>query len=174
MPSACLAGMWPCIRAFSTLPAITMAGLIKVILPNAKIIHIVRNPMDACFASFKQLFADAYPHSYEQKEMARHHARYRKLMQVWRERFPGRFLDVASADLASDIEPNARRLIDFLGLPWEDACLSFHTQRAAVTTASAVQVREAAHTRSIGRWRRYEEQLQPMRLELQSYGVDTD
>jgi tetratricopeptide (TPR) repeat protein len=148
--------------------------LILAALPNAKIIHIVRNPMDACFASFKQLFADAYPHSYEQKEMARHHARYRHLMQLWRERFPGRFLDLAYEDLASDIEPNARKLIDFLDLPWEDACLSFHKQRAAVTTASAVQVREAAHTRSIGRWRRYEKQLQPMRLELRGCGLDIE
>lgn len=137
--------------------------LILKALPNAKIIHLTRNPMDACFASFKQLFADAYPHSYEQAEMARHHARYYHLMSVWRERFGDRFYDIAYEDTARDVEPNARALIDFLELPWEDACLNFHQQHAAVTTASAVQVRQPAHTRSIGRWRRYEEQLQPMR-----------
>lgn len=140
-------------------------------LPNAKIVHLVREPMDACFASFKQLFADAYLHSYEQGEMARHHARYRKLMASWRERFPGRFFDISYEDTARDTEPNARALIDYLELPWEDACLEFHQQDTAVSTASAVQVREPAHTRSIGRWKRYESQLQPMLSELQNLGV---
>ena len=145
--------------------------LILKALPNAKVIHLTRNPTDACFASFKQLFADAYPHSYEQAEMARHHARYFHLMAVWRERFGDRFFDIAYEDTARDVEPNARALIDFLELPWEDACLNFHQQNAAVTTASAVQVRQPAHTRSIGRWRRYEQQLQPTREALLDAGV---
>jgi tetratricopeptide (TPR) repeat protein len=145
--------------------------LILKALPNAKIVHLTRNPMDACFASFKQLFADAYPHSYDQAEMARHHARYYHLMAIWRERFSGRFYDIAYEDTARDIEPNARALIEFLELPWEDACLHFHKQDSAVTTASAVQVRQPAHTRSIGRWRRYEIQLQPMLETLQEQGV---
>ena len=151
-----------------------MIPLILKALPNAKIVHLVRDPMDACFASFKQLFADAYLHSYEQEEMARHHARYRQLMQVWRERFPGRFFDISYEATARDLEPNARTLIEFLDLPWEDACLSFHEQEGAVTTASAVQVREPAHTRSIGRWRRYEEQLQPMLDALRAAGIPVD
>jgi tetratricopeptide (TPR) repeat protein len=145
--------------------------LILKALPNAKIIHLTRNPMDACFASFKQLFADAYPHSYDQAEMARHHARYYHLMVLWRERFGDRFFDIAYEDTARDLEPNARALIEFLELPWEDACLEFHKQDAAVTTASAVQVREPAHTRSIGRWRRYETQLAVMRQTLEEQGV---
>jgi len=145
--------------------------LILKALPKAKIIHLTRNPMDACFSSFKQLFADAYPHSYDQVEMARHHARYYHLMALWRERFGGRFFDIAYEDTARDLEPNARALIEFLELPWEDACLEFHKQDAAVTTASAVQVREPAHTRSIGRWRRYENQLGLMRKTLQEQGV---
>ncbi|GHD16419.1 hypothetical protein GCM10007052_21820 [Halioglobus japonicus] len=150
-----------------------MIPLILKALPNARIVHLVRDPMDACFASFKQLFADAYLHSYEQREMARHHARYRKLMACWRERFPGRFLDISYEDTARDLEPNARALIEFLGLPWEDACLQFHEQTGAVTTASAVQVREPAHTRSIGRWRRYEAQLAPMQDELARANVSS-
>ncbi len=145
--------------------------LILKALPNAKIVHLTRDPMDACFASFKQLFADAYPHSYDQGEMARHHARYFHLMALWRERFPGRFLDIAYEDTAGNLEPNARLLTQFLELPWEDACLHFHEQAAAVTTASAVQVRQPAHTRSIGRWRRYEQQLEPMRRALEAAGV---
>ena len=141
-------------------------------LPNAKIVHLVRGPMDACFASFKQLFADAYLHSYDQAEMARHHARYLDLMALWRERFPGRFFDISYEDTARDLEPNARALLDYLELPWEDACLEFHRQDRAVSTASAVQVREPAHTRSIDRWRRYESSLQPMLAALRAAGID--
>ena len=145
--------------------------LILKALPNAKIVHLTRNPMDACFASFKQLFADAYPHSYDQAEMARHHARYYHLMALWRERFPGRFFDISYEETAGNLEPNARALIEFLELPWEDACLNFHRQKAAVATASAVQVRQPVHTKSVGRWRRYEQQLEPMRGELEKAGV---
>ena len=141
-------------------------------LPNARIVHLTRDPMDACFASYKQLFADAYLHSYDLEEMARHHCRYRRLMATWRERFPGRFLDISYEETVSDLELNARRLIDFLGLPWEDACLRFHEQKHAVSTASAVQVREPAHTRSIGRWRKYEDRLLPMRKVLEQNGLE--
>lgn len=145
--------------------------LILKALPNAKIVHLTRNPMDACFASFKQLFAEAYFHSYDQAEMARHHARYYHLMALWRERFEGRFFDISYEETARDLEPNARALIDYLELPWEDACLHFHKQDAAVTTASAVQVRQPVHTRSIGRWRRYDKQLDKMRQTLEEHDV---
>lgn len=147
--------------------------LILAALPNARIVHLRRDPMDACFASFKQLFADAYPHSYDQAEMARHHARYYHLMETWRQRFPGRFLDVAYEAVAAHPEDEARRILAFLDLPWEDACLEFHDRRAAVTTASAVQVREPAHTRSVGRWRRYERELTVMRDTLAAHGVES-
>ncbi len=146
--------------------------LILKALPNAKIVHLTRNPMDACFASYKQLFADAYLHSYDLEEMARHHCRYRHLMDVWRDRFGGRFFDISYENTVSTLEPNARELIAYLDLPWEDACLRFHEQKKAVSTASAVQVREPVHTRSIGRWRRYEAQLQPMLEILTAYGLD--
>jgi hypothetical protein len=145
--------------------------LILKALPNAKIIHLVRDPMDACFASYKQLFAETYAHSYDQAEMARHHIRYLKLMDVWRERFGDRFYDVSYEQTAIDLEPNAKGLIDFLELPWQEDCLNFHQQKTAVRTASALQVREPAHTRSIGRWRRYEEQLQLMLKTLQAAGA---
>ena len=148
--------------------------LILMALPHARIVHVRRNPMDACFASFKQLFADAYKHSYDLREMARHHARYYHLMQHYREQFGDRYVEIRYEDAASDLEPNARALIDYLELDWEDACLEFHAQKAAVTTASSVQVREPAHTRSIGRWKRYEQQLEPMRDELSRMGVPLD
>jgi len=145
--------------------------LILAALPRARIVHLVRGPMDSCFASFKQLFADAYLHSYEQGEMARHHVRYRDLMAHYRACFPGRIMDVSYEETAHDPEPNARRLIEGLGLEWEDACLNFHKSRTGVATASAVQVREPVHTRSIGRWRRYAPQLAAMRHALEQAGV---
>lgn len=148
--------------------------LILAALPRAKIVHLVRGPMDACFASFKQLFADAYLHSYDQSEMARHHARYRDLMAHFRQEFPGRIVDISYEDTARDLEPNARKLINALKLDWEDACLNFHESSSGVATASSVQVREPAHTRSIGRWRRYETELLPMMGELTRLGVPLD
>jgi hypothetical protein len=92
-------------------------------------------------------------------------------MDTWRARFPGRIIDVSYEDTARDLEPNARQLIEQLGLPWEDSCLRFHEQKSAVSTASAAQVREPAHTRSIDRWKRYETQLQPMRQVFDANGV---
>ena len=145
--------------------------LILAALPNARIVHLTRNPLDSCFSSYKQLFADAYLHSYDQAEMARHHVRYAALMNYWREVFPGRFLDISYEETVADVEPYARQLIEFLGLAWEDACLEFYRRADAVTTASAVQVREKPHTRSVGRWRRYEQQLAPMRAILSSAGL---
>ncbi len=159
-------------RFVDKLPAnFLLLPLIAKALPKARIVHLSRHPMDACFASFKQLFADAYPHSYDQGEMARHFLRYHRLMDIWRSRMPGRIIDVSYEDLVTDVEPHTRRLIDALGLPWEDACLNFHRQSHAVTTASAVQVREPAHTRSVDRWRRYEAHLGPMRAVLEGGGL---
>lgn len=146
--------------------------LIMKALPNAKIVHLTRDPMGACFASYKQLFADAYLHSYDLEEMARHHCRYRHLMDVWRDRFPDGFFDISYESTVSALEPNARELIRYLDLPWEEACLRFHEQEKAVSTASAVQVREPVHTRSIGRWRKYEKQLEPMLATLKQHGIE--
>ncbi|MFT6988521.1 MAG: tetratricopeptide (TPR) repeat protein [Paraglaciecola sp.] len=143
--------------------------LILKALPKAKIIHLRRDPMDTCFSGFKQLFTQAYPYSYEQQEIARHHARYLKLMSKWRERFGQQYFEVQYEEVASDFELNARRLVEFLGLPWEDACLQFHQQKSAVTTASSIQVRQPAHTGSIARWKKYEVQLQPMLAELKKH-----
>ncbi|WP_191252808.1 tetratricopeptide repeat-containing sulfotransferase family protein [Kordiimonas sediminis] len=147
------------------------APLIAKSLPNAKIIHITRDPADSCFASFKQLFADAYFHSYDQEEMARHHLRYRELMKHWRALLGDRMLEVSYEDVVSDLEGQARRIINYLDLDWQDACAKFHKQTGAVTTASAVQVREKAHTRSVGLWRQYQEHLGPM-LRALKYNVE--
>jgi tetratricopeptide (TPR) repeat protein len=134
-------------------------GLIAKALPNARIVHVMRNPVDSCFANYKQLFADAYFHSYDQREMARHYLRYCRLMDHWRSALPGRFIDVAYEDVVDDLEREARRLVGYLGLPWEDACMNFQGNAAPVTTASAMQVREPVYRRSVARWRSYERHL---------------
>ena len=136
-----------------------LAPLIARALPNAKIVHVVRDPIDSCFASYKQLFADAYPHSYDQVEMARHFVRYRRLMSAWHARMPGRIIDVRYEDAVRDLDGTARALIAALGLPWEDACRDFHLADRPVATASALQVREPVHARSVGRWKRFEREL---------------
>ena len=105
--------------------------------------------------------------------MARHHVRYRKLMEHWRGVVGDRMLDVSYEETVHDLEPHARRLIDFLGLEWEPACLDFHKQSGAVSTASAAQVRQPAHTRSVGRWKRYENQLEPIINILNQAGLNT-
>ena len=148
-----------------------LAPLIAKALPQAKIIHLVRNPMDSCFSSYKQLFADAYLHSYDQKEMARHYVRYHKLMEQWRSMMPERILDVSYEELVQNVEVNSRRVIDFLGLEWQDQCLDFYSQAAPVATASATQVREKAHSRSVGRWKCYEQELTPMYEILLEAGI---
>jgi len=137
--------------------------VILAALPKAKVLHVVRDPMDSCFAIYKQLFADAYLYSYDQQELARHYVRYARLMAAWREEFPGRFLDVAYEDLVSDTEETLRTVCEYIGLSWQPACLDFAASEQAVTTASAAQVRERPHSRSIGRWRQYATQLEPMR-----------
>ncbi len=137
--------------------------LIARAMPHAKIIHVTRNPMDSCFSSFKQLFADAYPHSYDLEEMARHHVRYRNLMTHWGDVVGDRMLRISYEDTVTDLEMSARKMINFLELDWEPECLTFHTQSGSVSTASASQVREPAHTRSVGRWKHYETQLEPVR-----------
>ncbi len=144
--------------------------LIAAAFPNAKIVHVTRDPMDSCFSSFKQLFADAYFHSYDLEEMARHHVRYRKLMTVWKDLLGPKMFEINYENIVQEMEINARNIIDYLDLRWQDACLDFHKQTASVTTASAAQVREKAHTRSVGLWRRYDSQLEPARKILAREG----
>lgn len=141
-------------------------GYIARAIPSARILHMVRDPMDTCFSNLKELFASAYPHSYDQTEMADHFLRYQRLMQHWREQFPGRILDVNYDALVHDPERVAREVLGFCGLPWDHGVLALERHGGAVTTASATQVREPIHKRFVGQWRRYENYLQPLRDRL--------
>ena len=133
--------------------------LILSALPNAKVIHLRRDSMDACLAIFKQLFADAYLYSYDLGELGRHYARYLRLMQTLRERFGARFTEVWYEDLVLDTEETLRSVLQSIDLSWNAACLESHERVAGVATPSATQVREMPHARSIGHWRDFENQL---------------
>jgi tetratricopeptide (TPR) repeat protein len=148
-----------------------LVGFILKAFPKAKIIHVTRNPVDTCFAVFKQLFEEVYQHSYDQCEMAEHFVMYRNLMDHWHNIMPGKIFDVAYENVVADNEGQARSLIQFLGLDWEDACIDFEKNNTAVVTASAAQVREKAHNRSVGRWKNYEKQLSPTMDILKSAGI---
>ncbi|MDH5617700.1 MAG: sulfotransferase, partial [Gammaproteobacteria bacterium] len=140
--------------------------LILAALPNARIIHMRRNPLDTCLAIFKQLFADAYLYSYDLGELARHYQRYQDLMDTWRQRFGERFIDVDYEALVGTPEETLRAVLQFIGLSWNDACLDYASRRSGVATASAYQVREAPHQRSVGHWQHFADELRPVRAAL--------
>ena len=150
------------------------AAHIAAALPNARIICLRRNPMDSCLSNFRQLFSlgsSYYDYSFDLMDTARYYLLFDRLMAAWRELLPGRILEVSYEEVVADVESNARRLIDFCGLPWEDACLRFEENEAPVATASAVQVRSPVYRSAIGRWKRFETQMQPVRELFESTGL---
>lgn len=139
-------------------------GLIHLALPNAKIIHVRRDPMDTCFSCYSKLFLNGLNYTYDLGELGRYYRMYEALMAHWRSVLPdGAMLEVQYEALVNDFEAEARRLVDYCGLEWSDRFLSFHENERAVRTHSQAQVRQPLFTSSIGRWRRYEAYLNPLR-----------
>jgi tetratricopeptide (TPR) repeat protein len=141
-------------------------GLIEAILPHATIIDARRHPMDACFSTFKQHFADGQTFSYDLKDLGRYYRCYLSLMDHWDAVLPGKVLHFNYEDLVRDPEANIRRLLEHCRLPYESACLFFHETRRSVRTASAEQVRQALYTSGVDHWRHFETELEPLRLAL--------
>lgn len=138
-------------------------GLIHLMLPNAKIIHVNRNPVDTCLSCFIRLFNRKQEHTYDLAELGQYYVHYARLMEHWREVLPaGAFLDVQYEDIVAGQEAQARRLIEYCGLEWNDACLDFHNTKRSVRTASVAQVRQPIYTSSVERWRHYEKFLGPL------------
>jgi tetratricopeptide (TPR) repeat protein len=152
------------VRIIDKLPANFLnVGLIRLILPNARIIHTVRDPMDTCVSCYSKLFTSGLHFSYDLAELGRYYRSYRELMTHWRSVLPpGAMLDVAYEDVVDDLEGQARRMIDYCGLAWDDRCLDFHRNSRPVKTSSAVQVRRPLFRSSLQRWRNYETSLGPL------------
>ncbi|MBU4435614.1 MAG: sulfotransferase [Alphaproteobacteria bacterium] len=147
-------------------------GLIARALPNAKIIHLRRHPMDSGYALYKTLFRMGCPYAYDLDDLAAYMLAHRRLMAHWRAVLPGRILDVDYEALVTDQETQSRRIIAHCGLDWQDACLRFYENAAPAATASAAQVRQPIHAGSVGLWRRYAPQLAPLAAALAAGGVD--
>lgn len=138
-------------------------GLIHLLFPNARIINTRRNPIDNCLSAFTKLFKDDMPHSYDLGELGRYYKKYEELMEHWNKVLPeGVMMTVVYEDVVSDTEGLARKLIDFVGLPWDESCLKFHESTRPVKTASVAQVRKPIYTGSVERWRRYGPGLAPL------------
>jgi hypothetical protein len=147
------------------------AGLIHLALPHARIVSLRRHPLDTCYAVYKQLFRDAYPYSYDLDELGRYYVAYDALMRHWDTVLPGVIHTVYYEDVVADVERETRRLLEYCGLPWDDACLQFHAGPQASTTASALQVRQPIYDTSVGKWRRFSSQLEPLRAQLLRAGI---
>ena len=137
-------------------------GLISLILPNAKIIDARRHPMATCFSGFKQLFAAGQSFTYGQTDIARYYSDYARLMDHWDDVLPGKVLRVKYEDVIADIEHEVRRLLEYCGLPFEAACLSFHQTQRAIRTASSEQVRQPIYQGAVEHWTHYRAHLAPM------------
>ena len=138
------------------------AGLIRLALPEARIVHCVRDPLDTCLSCFQIHFPDGQEFAYDLTDLGRYYRLYARLMDHWRALIGDGILDLRYEDLVTDPEPAMRRLLDFAGLEWEDACLDFHRSDRLVRTASAQQVRRPIYRTAVKRWQRYEKHLGPL------------
>jgi tetratricopeptide (TPR) repeat protein len=141
-------------------------GLIHAMLPNATIIDARRHPMDACFSTFRQYFAEGQTFSYDLGDLGRYYRCYLALMDHWDAVLPGRVLHLAYEQLIEDTEASVRRLLAHCGLPFDEACLRFHETQRPVRTASAEQVRQPIYRSAVGYWRHFARELEPLERAL--------
>lgn len=146
-------------------------ALILRAFPNAHIVHLTRHPLATCFAIFATRFDGTYPFAYDLGEIGEFYVAYHRLMAHWHRVLPGRILDVAYEDAVTELEPTTRRLLENLGLPFETACLEFHSNPAPVRTKSAVQVRQPLYESSLRRWQHHASELSPLRARLEAAGI---
>jgi len=149
------------------------AGFLRLILPNARVIHCVRNPMDTCVSCHNLLFGIGQEYSYNQEELGRFYRAYARLMEHFDLVMPGKMLKVRYEDVVESQEFETKRMLEFLDLPWEDACLAFHKTERSVLTSSSGQVRRPLYKSSVARWKRYEGHLGPLIEALGTLVEDT-
>lgn len=139
------------------------AGFIHAMFPNARILHCRRDPVDTCLSCYTKLFGGEQRFAYDLAELGHFYKGYERLTAHWASVLPAdRYTEVVYENVVADLEGEARRLVAFCGLDWNDACLSFHKLERPVRTASASQVRQPIYKGSVGRWRKYAKHLQPL------------
>ncbi len=141
-------------------------GLIKLILPNAKIIDARRHPMSCCFSGFKQLFGEGQEFTYGLTEIGTYYREYVRLMDHWDEVLPNFVLRVQHEDVVEDLETQVRRMLDFCGLEFEQSCVDYHKTERSIRTPSAEQVRQPIFKTSLEQWRNFEPWLDPLKEAL--------
>ena len=139
-----------------------MVGLLQLAMPSARFINARRDPRDTCLSCYKQLFARGQSFTYDLMELGDYYLEYQRMLDHWHQVLPGRVLDVQYEAVVADLEGQTRRILEFCGLPWEDACLRFFATERAVRTASSEQVRRPIYGDAVGVWRHYEAQLAPL------------
>lgn len=140
----------------------TFLGFIAMLLPRARVIHMRRNPLDNCFSIYSNMFSASHAYADDLATLGRYYRAYSALMEHWHQVLPGMILDVQYEDLVSDQEAVTRRMLDFIGLDWDPACLEFFANERSVSTISRWQVRQPIYKSSIERWRPYERHLGPL------------
>ncbi|WP_052657390.1 sulfotransferase family protein [Thalassospira sp. HJ] len=158
-------------RIIDKLPAnFVRAGMIALMLPNTRIIHCRRNPVATCFSIYNRRFGGIQNFAYDQKELGHYYNTYMKFMHHWRQVLPAdRFIEVDYENVIDDLGTEARRLIDFVGLEWDDACMEFHKTKRQIRTHSAMQVRNPIYRDGLKNWEPYANYLQPL---LDTLGLD--
>ena len=141
-------------------------GLIKLILPNARIIDARRHPMACCFSGFKQLFGEGQEFSYGLKEIGNYYRQYVKLMDHWDRVLPGFVLRVQHEDVVNNLEEQVHRILDFCDLPFEQACVDYHQTERSIRTPSSEQVRQPIYKTGLEQWRNFEPWLDPLKEAL--------
>jgi hypothetical protein len=141
-------------------------GLIHLMLPNARIIDVRREPMACCVSNLKQFFARGQEFCYSIDDIARYYRTYLELMRHWNRVLPGRVLHVSYEDVVDDIDASVRRILAHCGLAFDPACLAFHRSRRAINTPSSEQVRQPLFRDGLSQWRHYEPWLGPLREAL--------
>lgn len=148
-------------------------GFILSVLPNAKIIHNFRDPVDTCLSIYQQNFVGGVPFAYDLNQIASYYLLYRQMMEHWQQLFPDKVLDVSYEDVVTNTDEQIRRIIDFCDLPWDDDCLDEKQNQHTIRTASTWQARQPVYKTSVHRWKKYEKHLEPL-LEVLAPVLDNE
>jgi tetratricopeptide (TPR) repeat protein len=146
-------------------------GFIHLCFPNAKIIHCMRNPLDNFISAFQNAMSDYHSYSYDQVTYGEYYSNYLRVMDHWKAAMPGKIYESKYEALTSNPEAEVRSILNFLGMPWEEACLKFNERETTIKTFSLMQVRDPINTRSVARWRNYEKHLGPIIAVLEREGI---